>query len=373
MKISAFKIEEWMNAYEESAKFNIAETCVDSVSIDELFEITGEDKAAFFNEFCSRRLTYGKIFGQEALKEGICALYRDLKPEQAVTTHGAAGANNLLFYSLINPGDRVVSLFPTYQSLYSIPEAFGADVIPFILKPENNFVPDLDELRGLVTSDTKLVCINNPDNPTGYLMPEKTLREIVEIVRGAGAYLLCDEVYRYLNQEDGYPWSVVDLYEKAISVSSMSKVFSLAGLRLGWIATKCDEVMAAIFSHRDYNTISCGMFDERLAGLALKNAGKLLARNKGIVRENLQILDEWVKREKHIRYVKPQAGTTALLYYDMKIPSVDFCTGLLKETGALLTPGSCFEQEYSCRIGYACDKQELVDGLAAVSEYLKQF
>ncbi|GHU87102.1 aminotransferase [Spirochaetia bacterium] len=373
MKISAFKVEEWMNAYEESAKYNIAETCVDSVSIDELFEITGEDRAAFFDEFCSRRLTYGKIYGQETLKKGICALYRDLKPEQVITTHGAAGANHLLFYSLINPGDRVVSLMPTYQSLYSIPESFGAEVLPFHLKPEDNFVPDLDELRRLVTKNTKLICINNPDNPTGYLMPEKTLREIVDIAREAGAYLLCDEVYRHLNQEEGYAYSVVDLYEKAIGVGSMSKVFSLAGLRLGWVATKCDEVMAAVLSRRDYNTISCGMLDERLAGFALKNADKLLARNRGIVRENLRILDAWVEKEGHIHYIKPQAGTTALLYYDMKVPSVDFCTGLLKETGAFMTPGSCFEQEYSCRIGYACDKQELVSGLAMVSEYLKKF
>ena len=204
-------------------------------------------------------------------------------------------------------------------------------------------------------------------------MPEKTLRESVGIAREAGAYLLCDEVYRHLNQEEGYAYSVVDLYEKAVGVGSMSKVFSLAGLRLGWVATKCSEVMAAILSRRDYNTISCGMLDERLAGLALKNAGKLLARNRGIVRENLRILDAWVEKEAHIHYIKPQAGTTALLYYDMKVPSVDFCTGLLKETGAFMTPGSCFEQEYSCRIGYACDKQELVDGLAKVSEYLKKF
>ncbi len=371
MKIKPFAVEEWMNAWEEGARFNIAETCVDSVSLDELFALTGEDRDAFWRQFSARRLTYGAIEGAPAFKQGVCGLYKTLSPQNIVPTHGASGANHHVFYSLIEPGDRVVSIMPTYQQLYSIPESFGADLQLLHLRQENDYLPDLDELRRLVTPNTKMICINNPNNPTGALMSAGLLREIVQIARSVGAYLLCDEVYRHLTQTDEWCESIADLYEKGISVSSMSKVFSLAGLRLGWIATRDMEVVRACLSHRDYDLVSCGMFDEAVAALALAHSDKLLARNRAMVRENLAILDAWVSSEPRLTYTKPQAGTTALVYYDYELPSYEFCERMYRETGAFVTPGDCFEQPRSVRIGYASDTGVLKDGLAAFSAFLR--
>lgn len=370
MKIKPFAVEEWMNAWEVGAKYNIAETCVDSISMNELFELTGEDKTEFLNRLCARRLSYGDIEGLPEFRKGVCGLYKTLNIENIVPTHGASGANHHVFYSLISPGDRVVSIMPTYQQLYSIPESYGADVQILHLSKENNYLPDLEKLRRLVTPKTKMICINNPNNPTGALMSEQILREIVEIARSADAWILCDEVYRHLSQEDGWCPSIVDLYEKGISVSSMSKVFSLAGLRLGWIATHDMSVIKSCLSHRDYNLVSCGVFDEMLAAAALKHSDKLLERSRKIVRENLQILDNWVSSEPHVRYVKPKAGTTALVYYDLDISSYEFCEEMYKKTGAFVTPGDCFEVPHSMRIGYAYGKQDLIDGLKAISEYI---
>ena len=370
MKIKPFAVEEWMNAWEVGAKYNIAETCVDSISMNDLFELTGEDKTEFLNRLCARRLSYGDIEGLPEFRKGVCGLYKTLNIENIVPTHGASGANHHVFYSLISPGDRVVSIMPTYQQLYSIPESYGADVQILYLSKENNYLPDLEKLRRLVTPKTKMICINNPNNPTGALMSEQMLREIVEIARSADAWILCDEVYRHLSQEDGWCPSIVDLYEKGISVSSMSKVFSLAGLRLGWIATHDMSVVKSCLSHRDYNLVSCGVFDEMLAAAALKHRDKLLERSRKIVRENLQILDDWVGSEPHVSYVKPKAGTTALVYYDLDISYYDFCEEMYKKTGAFVTPGDCFEVPHSMRIGYAYGKQDLIDGLKAISEYI---
>jgi aspartate/methionine/tyrosine aminotransferase len=370
MKIKPFAVEEWMNAWEVGAKYNIAETCVDSISMNDLFELTGEDKTEFLNRLCARRLSYGDIEGLPEFRKGVCGLYKTLNIENIVPTHGASGANHHVFYSLISPGDRVVSIMPTYQQLYSIPESYGADVQILHLSKENNYLPDLEKLRRLVTPKTKMICINNPNNPTGALMSEQMLREIVEIARSADAWILCDEVYRHLSQEDGWCPSIVDLYEKGISVSSMSKVFSLAGLRLGWIATHDMSVVKSCLSHRDYNLVSCGVFDEMLAAAALKHRDKLLERSRKIVRENLQILDDWVGSEPHVSYVKPKAGTTALVYYDLDISSYEFCEEMYKKTGAFVTPGDCFEVPHSMRIGYAYGKQDLIDGLKAISEYI---
>lgn len=370
MKIKPFAVEEWMNAWEVGAKYNIAETCVDSISMDELFQLTGEDKHEFLTRLCVRRLSYGDIEGLPEFRKGVCKLYTSLGMEHIVPTHGASGANHHVFYSLISPGDRVVSIMPTYQQLYSIPESYGADVRILQLRREDGYLPDIDALRRLVTPATKLICLNNPNNPTGALMPESVLQEIIEIARSVGAWILCDEVYRHLSQEDIWCPSIADLYEKGISVSSMSKVFSMAGLRLGWIATRNRDVIKSCLSHRDYNLVSCGVFDEMLAAVALKHSDVMLKRSRRIVRENLQILDSWVHSEPHVSYVKPQAGTTALVYYDLDMPSYAFCEEMYQKTGAFVTPGDCFEQPRSMRIGYAYGKEDLIQGLKAVSAYI---
>ena len=192
MEIKPFLVEEWMNQYEVGARYNIAETCVDSVSLDELFQLTGEDKEAFLSSLCARRLTYGDIFGQPAFLEGICRLYRDLRPEQVIPTHGAAGANHHLFCSLVEPGDKVISVMPTYQQLYSIPDSLGAKVELLPLSPDNGFLPDLARLEKLAQGGVKLICLNNPNNPTGAVMRRKDLeairertRPLLEVERGA--------------------------------------------------------------------------------------------------------------------------------------------------------------------------------------------
>lgn len=372
MKIQPFKVEEWMNAYEDAAIYNIAETCVDPLSIRELFELTATDIEEFTRNISNRQLTYGAITGSYSFKTGVCQLYRSLKPDDILTTHGAAGANHLVFYALIEPGDHVISVKPTYQQLYSIPESFGAEVQILKLRREKNYLPDLDELERMIRSDTKLICLNNPNNPTGALIPNEMLRKIVEMAEKVGAYVLCDEVYRGLNQKPECSNSIADLYERGISVGSMSKIFSLSGLRLGWIATHDQEIIKACFSHRDYSLISCGILDEAVASEALKNGSAVFNRNLARIRENLAILDGWIKEQPHIRYVKPQAGTTALIHYDFDLPSYDFCKQLLEKTGVFLTPGACFDEEYCFRIGYACATQTLKDGLRKMTEFITE-
>lgn len=371
MNIKPFAVEEWMGAYETNAKYNIAETCVNSVSLNDLFDIIGEDKEAFLNKLCSKRLTYGTIEGTPEFLGGICKLYKTVQPQHIITTHGASGANHHVFYSLISPGDKVISIMPTYQQLYSIPESFGANVFVLKLKEENSFLPDLEKLKKMTTPDTKMICINNPNNPTGALMNEETMREIVSIADSVGAYVMCDETYRHLTQKDEWCVSIADIYEKGISVSSMTKVFSLAGLRQGWIASRDLQLRRMFLSHRDYTLISCGVLDEMIAAAALKHCDALLKRNRSIVRENLEILDRWINAQPHLHYVKPQAGTTALVYYDFDIPSAEFCDRMYHQTGAFVVPGDCFEQPKSVRVGYACSKQELIGGLTAFDSFMK--
>lgn len=372
MKIEHFKIEEWMNEYEDDAVYNLAETCVDSLTLRELVELGEESYDSFFNRLSKKKLTYGHIEGSPEFRTLVAGLYETMKPENILVMNGGIGANFLLFYSLVERDDEVVSVHPTYQQLYEVSASFGAKVKRLELRPENQFLPDLDELRNLVNEKTKLIVINNPHNPSGAVMEREMIEEIVEIARSVDAYLLFDEVYRNLLQDPNADVpSVVDLYEKGISTSSMSKALSLAGLRLGWIAAR-EDVIAECLKHRDYTTISCGMLDDELATLALRNYDKIMERNLKIVRDNLAILDEWVQSEPKLSYVKPKGGTTAIIKYDYNMSSVDFCLGLYHKNGTFIAPGSCFDLEGTFRIGYACSTEVLKEGLQKFSEYLRE-
>jgi len=262
-------------------------------------------------------------------------------------------------------------VLPTYQQHYSIPESLGADVQVHKLREENGFLPDLDEIARLITPNTKLIALTNPNNPTGSLMDRAMMQRIADLAARVGAYVLCDEVYRGVDQAgDALTVSMADLYERGISTGSMSKAFSLAGLRLGWIVGPKD-LIHAVSIHRDYNTISVGMLDDHFASIALEHRDAILKRNRAIVRENLAILDRWVAEEPAISYVKPKGGTVTLLKYDFDLPSRDFCVRLLESEGVMFTPASALDMEGYVRIGYANNRAVLEEGLPRVSRFLR--
>lgn len=372
MKIRNFGVEIWMNRYETRCDWNIAETCVESLTVAELLEMAGKTDT-ILSELLPMKLTYGAIEGSERLRKLVAGLYERQGADNVVITHGAIGANALVHATLVEPGDRVISVLPTYQQHYSIPESYGADVQILKLTEKTGFLPDLEELKRLATPGTKLIAINNPNNPTGSLMDRAYLEKIVEIARACGAWILCDEVYRGTDQEgDGMTASIADLYEKGISTASMSKTFALAGLRLGWIVAPV-ELIHAVSVHRDYNTISVGMLDDHFAAIALENRDKILARSQAITRTNLAVLSDWVENEPLISWIKPKSGTTALLKYDLPISSEEFCVRLLERTGVMLTPGSAMDMEGYVRIGFTNNGTTLQEGLKRMSEFLEGY
>lgn len=370
MKIEPFGVEIWMNQFENQCEYNLAETCVASLTVAELLEMSVKNTDVL-EDLMPMKLTYGFIEGSDRLRDAISTLYDNQTRDNIVVTHGAVGANALVHETIVEPGDHVISVRPTYQQHYSIPESYGTTVDILQLRPENGFIPDLDEFASMVRPETKLIAINNPNNPTGALMDAGFLERFIAIARNSQAYILCDEVYRGTAQNgDGFSPAMADLYERGISVASMSKTFSLAGLRLGWIVA-APEVLEAVSIHRDYNTISVGMLDDYFAALALESKDRILARSHRITRGNLQILDAWVQREAAISYIKPKAGTTALLKYDFDMPSRDFCIELLQATGVMFTPGSVMHMEGWLRIGYANSPDILKVGLEKVSGFLQ--
>lgn len=342
----------------------------------------------------SRKLTYGAIRGSDILRERVAALYeRDgsvpLAADNIMITQGAIVANFLLFYTLVGPQDHVICVYPTYQQLYAVPESLGAEVSLWNLKKENGYVPDVDELDSLVKPNTKMIVLNNPNNPTGATIPTAILRSVVEFARARGIIVLCDEVYRPLfhspppgAEDEPAPPSILQLgYDRTVSTSSMSKAWSLAGIRVGWIASRDTDIIKAIAAARDYTTISVSQIDDQIASYALSGAVRpaLLRRNLTLARTNLELLDAFVRgRAGMCSWVKPTAGTTAFVRFSDRgepVEDVAFCLDVLNKTKAMFLPGSkCFGHGKDfrgyVRIGYVSETAVLKEALEKLGEYV---
>ena len=313
MKLPRFGVEGWLNSYEREAVYDIAGVSIEALTLQELFELTGESETAFYQELLAKKLNYGWIEGSPEFKKAVSQLY---------------------------------------------------DVDLWQVREENKWLPDLAELRQLIRPNTKMICINNANNPTGAVMDDDYLRELVSIAKSCGAYILADEVYHpFTNTKVS---SIIDLYEKGISVNSLSKTFSLPGIRVGWVAA-CDEVTDILRDYRDYTMICAGVFDDMVASLALKHKDVILERNRKIIRQNLEILDQWVKKEKKASYIRPAEVPTSFVKLEVDCPIEEFCLTLLKDYGVLLVPGNRFDREGYVRLGYSCKKETLEKGLELLS------
>lgn len=368
MRIDTFKIEEWMNKYCPSAKYDLTSTCIEPMTIRELMTISGISKPL---EIFDIPLTYGEIHGSNRLKTAIRSLYTEQDMNNITVCHGAIGANKLVFDSILDKGDEVISVVPTYQQHYSIPKSLGANVKLVFLREENRWLPNLNDIEKAISYKTKLICINNPNNPTGSVISDELLKRMVELAQKHNIWILSDEVYRGLNMTGNpYSLSVADLYEKGISTGSMSKTYSLPGLRVGWIAARSD-LINEINKHREYNTISISIVDDYYAAIALENREKISLRNFAIMKEGLKILNDWLNEEVYVKAHLPQGGTTALLRYKKEIPSCKLCRDLQEKTGVALLPGETMEMEGTVRAGFCVKPDILKTGLKEFSKYLR--
>ena len=185
-------------------------------------------------------------------------------------------------------------------------------------------------------------------------------------------WILSDEVYRGLNLVGNpYSKSIADLYDKGISTGSMSKTYSLPGLRLGWVAAR-EDLINEINKHREYSTISVSILDDYYSSIALENKDRIAVRNFAIMKEGLKILNDWLNSEVYIKTVLPQGGTTALLRYKKEIPSKILCRELQEQTGVALLPGETMEMEGTVRLGFCTDPETLKTGLKEFSKFLRK-
>jgi aspartate/methionine/tyrosine aminotransferase len=342
VRIAEFALERYFARWEFAVKHLLCASDVQGYPMAELLALADEESRALWEGLT---LGYTESSGHPLLRRAIASLYETVGPDDILVFAGAEEAIFCLANTELGPGDHAIVTWPGYQSLYEVARATGADVTLHELGEGTGWAIDLDRLRAQVTPATKLIAVNAPHNPTGMLPDRATYDGLVAIAAEAGASLVVDEVYRFLefDEADRLP-AGADALERGVSIGVMSKSFALAGLRIGWLASRDRALLARCAALKDYTTICSSAPAEILALIALRAREQVLDRSRSIVAANLEHLDrffdDWPDR---FTWVRPRAGSVG--FPRLTVPGItidDWSAALVEAEGVLLLPGSQF-------------------------------
>jgi len=367
MKQPIFVMERWQSHHENKVEFNLAESGVQPITLAELQDMAGVDPV-------DTLLGYGHTDGSPMLRERIAAMYPGAGAANVVATVGSAEANFLAMWRLVEPGDRVVVVRPTYEQTTGLARGLGADLESVWLQEDLGWQPAAGAAADAIQPGTRVVVVTNPNNPTAQPLGEAAIAEIVEAAERVGAWILSDEVYAG-GELAGEPTpSLWGRTERVLVSASLSKAYGLPGLRIGWLLAP-PEFREELWARKDYTTIAPSPLCDRLGAAALEpvvRAG-LLARGRAILRENLDVLETWAAAHAGVlQFTRPRAGAVAFFRYDLPIGSTELAERLLAEQSVLIVPGDQFGLDHHFRIGYGYTNPPLGPGLERVSRMIDQ-
>lgn len=367
MKLKDFKLEVYFGKHEFTAPYLLTQSDCESMSINELLDMENGAR----KEFLESGLGYTEVCGDPKLRKEISNLYTTMKAENIIVHAGAQEPIFNFMNVLLEKGDHVITQFPIYQSLFEVADSIGCEISKWSLdQGRDGWVFDIKKLENLIKPNTKLIVLNSPNNPTGYTLTRSEINSIVAIARKHNIYVFCDEVYKGIELDgEKRPW-FADCYEKGISLGVMSKSYGLAGLRIGWLAVKDDELMEKLIKMKHYTSICSSGPSEFLSTLALKHSEKILEKNLKIIEKNLKKADDFFNRYPQLfKFNKPMAGPVAFIKMNIDIPIGEFCNKLIEEKGVLLLPAEVYSLEGQYfRIGFG--RKNFVESLEKFEEYL---
>ena len=366
MRPEPFALERYFDRYEFTTRYLLCSSDAETLSLGELLAL--EPGAA--DALAELRLGYSPARGAPELRQAIASLYQQTEADE-ILVHGGAQEPIFSFMNVtLEPGDHVICQFPAYQSQYSIAQALGAQVSRWNANLAGDGAPDPDELAHLLRPTTRALIITSPNNPTGYVFDAQRFDAVVAFARTHGLWLFCDEAYRGSERDprDRHP-AACDVYERGISLGTTSKAYGLAGLRVGWIATRDRALYQRMAAFKDYLTICNSAPSEFLAAVALRHGDALLARVRAITTRNLATLDAFfARRPAMFEWHRPRAGTTAFPRY-LGGSAERLCDDLVLRAGVLLLPSTVFDAgDDRVRVGYG--RANLPEALAALDAVL---
>ena len=372
MKFVPFELERWQSTWENRVRFNLSESGVHPLTIQELLGLAGASAVPLLDV----RLGYSQSNGTDTLRERIAALYPGASPDQILVTTGSSEANFVTCWRLLEPGDKVAMMMPNYLQSWGLAQNFGAQVRPFSLHEKEGWEPYAEEIRTAIAPGTKLVVVTNPHNPTGHVLSDAMRKVIVERAAEVGAWLLADEVYTGAERDGNTTPSFWGSYDKVIVVNGLSKAYGLPGLRIGWIVAPPGFSEEAWKRH-DYTTIGPSGATDHLAAVALEPhvREKLIERTRKILAANYPVMDNWLKSfGETFAWVPPHAGAICWTRYQNG-PSggaAEVVEKLRAQHSVLLCPGDHFGMPGYLRFGYGDDLRHFQEALAETERGLRR-
>ncbi|HXF95580.1 MAG TPA: aminotransferase class I/II-fold pyridoxal phosphate-dependent enzyme [Gemmatimonadales bacterium] len=370
MPFVPFDMERWQSTYENRVRFNLSESGVHPLTVQELLGLAGASAMPLLDV----RLGYPQSNGTDELRQRIAALYPGASPDQVVVTVGSAEANFVVLWRLVEPGDRVAVMLPNYMQTAGLAQSFGAQVRAFYLREENGWDPYAEEVRTAIAPGTKLVVVTNPNNPTGHTLSEEARRLIVTRAAEVGAWLLADEVYQGAERDGRTTPSFWGAGDRVIVVNGLSKAYGLPGLRIGWIVAP-PALAGEVWARHDYTVIAPTGPSDLLARLVLEPRvrDKVLERTRRILTVNYPVLERWLQGfGGSFTWRPPEAGAICFVRYRPAVSGLELVEKLRAEHSVLLVPGEHFGAPGYLRFGYGGDLAALEEALAETERGLRR-
>lgn len=369
MRYTPFRMERWQSAYENRVEINLSESGVHPMTVAELLALSGMEGGVQ-----DLRLGYGQSNGSDELRERIAALHPGATEASVLVTVGGAEANFVANWHLLRQGKPAAVMLPNYMQVPGMVENFGAPLLPFHLREESGWQPDLDELEEALRQGATFILVTNPNNPTGAVLSSESMRRIVELADLYGAWILSDEVYRGAEVEGEVTPSFWGMTERVLVTNSLSKAYGLPGLRLGWVVGP-EELIQDLWGRTDYTTISPATLSDHLASIALnaETRNRILARTRKIIGENLGTVRDWIEAQGDLfSYRPPDAGAICYVHYRSEVNSTELAEKLRVEKDILVVPGDHFGMDRYLRLGFGNPRDELREGLARIAETFRE-
>ena len=368
MRIAEFGLERFFARWEFAARHLLCASDVEGWRLADLLALADDEAATLWADL---RLGYTEAPGHPLLRREIASLYERIEPDDVLVFAGAEEAIFCLANVLLGPGDHAIVTWPGYQSLYEVGRAAGAEVTLHELRELDGWALDPDRLIAALRSETRLVVVNAPHNPTGMLPSHADWARLTTELADRGIHLFADEVYRFLEfDEADRVVAGADAFERGISLGVMSKSFALAGLRIGWLVTRVRSLLARCAAFKDYTTICSSAPSEILALIALRARQAVLARSRGIVGANVALLDEFFAcHADRWTWVRPRGGSIAFPRLLDTETASSFAERLVETEGVLLLPGTVMGHDGNhVRIGFG--REDLPIALAGLERFM---
>lgn len=365
MKVAPFRIEKYYERYEFTTRYMLSSSDCESQPVAHLLGLEPGAHDRLLDLWCG----YTESPGSPELREAIAGIYDSVQPDEVLVTSCAEEAIFLVYHCLLGSDDHAVVETPCYESGLELARSTGAQVSQWRRRYGDRWGHDVASLETLLRSDTRVLYVNQPHNPTGTLMDRATFDAVVTLAQDRGITLFSDEVYRELEHDprDRLP-AACDCDELAVSLGSMSKAYGLPGLRIGWIVTHDEALRRRVIDLKHYTTICSSAPSELLSALALRHRQQLLDRNHEIIRRNLALLDAFFLRQAGtFAWVRPTASSIGFPRVT-GLGGVDRLCERLARSGVLLLPGSVYDEPDHVRMGFG--RANLPEALAVLEDEL---